>query len=884
VKSVWLLAGMMLAAVNAYSISTVGEKSTALSLIEYGDSLDFDAVDYRLYQNDINMDGVSDFKLELTLKSNYVGVVNPETPLDYLVLVQSRIVPGIPIAGQQLNDTIGTNVVTTPSTTTYLVCSELSYLGGYTFFLYVDGSPLPEMCVPQLQTLTTAVIDATNNWQEVEVKTYRADVDGDTRSELLVTFLDSWPGKFAGGIVIGSMPGSSIPIGVMSLLPEQLFSRPMTHLRQLEMKDVNGDGRDDIKALIDLNNGPVYEYALASPRGDFFQSYRELPDNMDTAGPSIEANCRHKIVSPKNANGYYFNDACTTVYVLPPEQGYARIVDVYDTGALSQCEEVGLRIKEDANFTDKIAQLSEELVVLANNSLNDDIRDRFEFDIEYFQKDLTTRLEPDYLNKTAELEYLSAVILAEEEMLLFCFDDCAVQEAVIRDLRENHEIQVRQLDELHFEMLYAIDRIQGYQNELQGYLQSKIERESALNQKISTIADLQAIRREKYRELINSEGGIAGAVFESPWRELVADFAWQNAYTKIKFLPMPVVSTRFVTESPRYDKIGIQQVLWSETEGSLPYGVNALSDLQALTETVAGMNAGVKIVDPEYHAKLALTLGALCPHYPRGYTSSLPSTIDSIAMSISPILQIDYRLKHEQNYKVAFNLGILSKKVMEYLKQVGGDGFNGANSLSKGLVRQDEKYFQFHHGDRTIVDGDELLSFVLSLNESDWFEIRFGYSNGNISLSEQETIRQGVKFNIIRRLFDIFSVEYNEDSVGCEWVLGIDCQVREYAIIDTKKLMELRNYGDQWQILVSTENAFITRTSYQSYTTENTGIGLYIDTDEDGIADVKDAFPFDRTEWSDLDGDGVGDNSDSDKDGDGIHNLNDPYPLVAGGV
>ncbi|CAK0817489.1 unnamed protein product [Prorocentrum cordatum] len=50
------------------------------------------------------------------------------------------------------------------------------------------------------------------------------------------------------------------------------------------------------------------------------------------------------------------------------------------------------------------------------------------------------------------------------------------------------------------------------------------------------------------------------------------------------------------------------------------------------------------------------------------------------------------------------------------------------------------------------------------------------------------------------------------------------------------------------------------------------------DRDGDGVENGKDAFPSDRTEWYDLDGDGVGDNHDADKDGDGVPNERDRFP------
>ena len=48
---------------------------------------------------------------------------------------------------------------------------------------------------------------------------------------------------------------------------------------------------------------------------------------------------------------------------------------------------------------------------------------------------------------------------------------------------------------------------------------------------------------------------------------------------------------------------------------------------------------------------------------------------------------------------------------------------------------------------------------------------------------------------------------------------------------------------------------------------------LNTDADSDGRRDDLDAFPRDAAEWSDFDGDGIGDNADADDDGDGIDDL-----------
>ena len=54
--------------------------------------------------------------------------------------------------------------------------------------------------------------------------------------------------------------------------------------------------------------------------------------------------------------------------------------------------------------------------------------------------------------------------------------------------------------------------------------------------------------------------------------------------------------------------------------------------------------------------------------------------------------------------------------------------------------------------------------------------------------------------------------------------------------------------------------------------TTTTSSTFVFDSDADGVIDSEDAFPYDPTEWADLDGDGIGDNSDPDRDGDGFSN------------
>ncbi len=66
------------------------------------------------------------------------------------------------------------------------------------------------------------------------------------------------------------------------------------------------------------------------------------------------------------------------------------------------------------------------------------------------------------------------------------------------------------------------------------------------------------------------------------------------------------------------------------------------------------------------------------------------------------------------------------------------------------------------------------------------------------------------------------------------------------------------------------ESSGVSGANIDSLTLSNLGVGP--DSDGDGVPDSVDVFPEDPTEWFDLDGDSIGDNSDPDRDGDGIAN------------
>ena len=62
------------------------------------------------------------------------------------------------------------------------------------------------------------------------------------------------------------------------------------------------------------------------------------------------------------------------------------------------------------------------------------------------------------------------------------------------------------------------------------------------------------------------------------------------------------------------------------------------------------------------------------------------------------------------------------------------------------------------------------------------------------------------------------------------------------------------------------------------YDMDGIGDNLDIDDDNDGVEDLADLFPYDELEQNDSDGDGIGDNSDLDDDNDGFTDDSDMFP------
>ena len=103
------------------------------------------------------------------------------------------------------------------------------------------------------------------------------------------------------------------------------------------------------------------------------------------------------------------------------------------------------------------------------------------------------------------------------------------------------------------------------------------------------------------------------------------------------------------------------------------------------------------------------------------------------------------------------------------------------------------------------------------------------------------------------------------------------------ADFDGDLICDVMDLDDDNDGTADVDDAFPTNNT-EDTDTDGDGIGDNTDTDDDGdgIADLVDAFPLDSTEDTDTDGDGTGDNSDDDIDNDGYLNADDAFPADNG--
>lgn len=838
---------------------TTTEVSKALSIISQASNTDYQSAYYTVEYMDLNRDGLHDFKVTVSLKNRYPLISKPDLyPNNLLTLMQQRTVVGVPSSyNTALTKMIAPSAYLSQKFQ-YVICSDYRKSTGFSIYNQSDYEST-RACAQNAFPLSSSLTTNTQSWKAIQTKISHGDSNGDGDADVYLIFNQRWPSKRTAGFVLSVSPETSVPFKILSAIPETLFSRPMSRLHNYKIRDTNNDGRDDIIAMVDYVDYPIFEYAIANYNGAYTNSSRTPPYSSRYAPPAEDTDCHFKITQPADSNGYYANESCTRIYVLPPEFGVARVADFSPSRNIQQCDEIGQLIREDAEYSEKIKRLGDELINIASRRLNDQVHDSLAEQIKTRKERLEFSVEPEKANVEYEIENVMEIISAYEEMLLFCFDDCSEEQSEINTLNSQLSRLTAQLDQLEYNITIISAEIEDLELQLSEHIESILAQESDIQQRIERITTMQETRRQHYSNIIQQEGASVVSEFDTRWREAIYNFRMLNRRIPVDFVPMPVTSEELITASPREAKRGNTQVLSSSI-------INNAGTIESSLEN--RINREIfqseynSVTPPDtYRIKMQLTLGAVCPLFSDSSYTSTPKDVDSIALSIAPTLKLDYQLKQRDRIRYTVNLGALSNELIRFLRTDRSTLINNRRGLIKGLVKHNAMYHEFHRKNHVLIDGDELLSFIKNLDESRWFSIRFNNLDTPLSFEKQESMRKEIKLRLIRQLISTITREHSRYGRNCVFRFARECNEREYMLINISEIYNIARNQNFWRVASEGNTSYKTRTVYQSYKALNEYGRPYIDSDKDGVIDSNDSFPLNPMEWNDTNNDGIGDNT-----------------------
>lgn len=133
-------------------------------------------------------------------------------------------------------------------------------------------------------------------------------------------------------------------------------------------------------------------------------------------------------------------------------------------------------------------------------------------------------------------------------------------------------------------------------------------------------------------------------------------------------------------------------------------------------------------------------------------------------------------------------------------------------------------------------------------------------------------------------IYEFFSLNTSDGSVN--FVTELNGQIASSPVVDedgTIFAVTKSGYGGKNQLVAIEGNGPLLESSWPKFAknnqnTSSSEVSPSIDLDNDGYNGYEDLFPLDDSEWADLDGDGIGDNTDTDIDGDLVSNDEDIAP------
>lgn len=460
-----------------------------------------------------------------------------------------------------------------------------------------------------------------------------------------------------------------------------------------------------------------------------------------SATPSERNNCR-AVVNPPSGNSFMHDDACNTVYVMPPTTGEARATAAAPTTNIQFCPQV-LQTHTVTERTIQSARIISDKIV---NMMAD--FSPLEGEIETLASQLSaaaaeknrtaTELDDARTRKQELTDELTAAKSA--------YDLCALLNTPAlcsAELAELNDAKNALRDFLTAEFLPKQSAANAAKAQYDRLADEYARKTTRLAEAFAPLFDLQARLFEVLEQIMGiydrytaMEGARVQLTYSIPWERMIQDY--QNANPGRVFRSLPIVDGQLhATVSINDQDTTVPAVLDFSIPGvrpqgprHLPVAVGAIKLLSAPISAPATDNAVSVAFGGSVSAGLLTSLLGSCPFYPQGL-SGPPQHLNQFAAFVPTNASYTYEVVAHRGYTARYNM---SQWLTRLERKVKRGGFFSSSTLHE--IYEDA-------------------------NSSDWFSIEFDQDKVKFpyTAAEKQNITREVKGQLMERALRLLAIQ-----------------------------------------------------------------------------------------------------------------------------
>ncbi len=603
----------------------------------------------------------------------------------------------------------------------------------------------------------------------------------------------------------GPILQSRTPV-VMQKIKKDVVMGYLSTFASVRLRDLNGDGRDELIVKQFANEGAATR--IATPNTAGVLAHTTVPMGNNSASNTND--CGIQLKNMVYGTDYFTNDTCDRLYFLPPSEGKLLGSEITLSNNVNMCPNVKTTLDAEQEANAEITELTTELFSL--------IQQQFETPEYYSLLAIKNHAEDDVLELAHDLaiaennlQYAQEILMLTEDDYLFGFADeydVTIAENSVREAEEARE-------SASFEHAVGVSTFESAEQNLAQYIQWQADRQNVITQALDSLYELNEQRRLLVGNLYQLYGGELKFWMSTNWFGLIYGARQNNKNVNVdKWMMMPITSGRVVSALPR-DVSEDSGILWTrlidlENQSTFHsddrYGPFRAADVDNI-EIMPILEEEVSFPgQSSYAAAMGLSLAALCEYYPGGVSHPMPPAVADLPKSLGLNLRNNYQYKTESGVRIAYNLGEVAKRIFAhfYRQSNPSDQYRHAFYRHHFFHRQPSQNFSgyFH------VDKDELANVIHQLNESMWFTLRF--VDPNITLANQEVIRESVKKQLIDNIFTAVTLEHADIS-------STKRNLSSAILLNPSQLFKFVQRNSRWINADAERGVYISGSRYTNY-------------------------------------------------------------------